>query len=166
MFTSALFVMAKFVFLRRSTQHVYRGTEAHNHSLDHDTVGAVAMDKDGNIAVATSTGGISCKRPGRVGDSPIIGEEQRGDDSFDLCSHPPPPPPPPPKYYYTTTAIGTDICSYFWVDKVVIVLGLKREKNWEFFVHAKLLKYTLYQSDMDWQGNMFLMTEIFLFSSN
>ena len=51
-----------------------RGTGPHNHSLDHDTVGAVAMDKDGNIAFATSTGGISCKRPGRVGDSPIIGE--------------------------------------------------------------------------------------------
>jgi len=39
----------------------------------HDTVGAVAMDADGNIAAATSTGGITAKRPGRVGDSPQIG---------------------------------------------------------------------------------------------
>ena len=39
----------------------------------HDTVGAVAIDKDGNIAAATSTGGISMKRAGRVGDSPLIG---------------------------------------------------------------------------------------------
>ena len=39
----------------------------------HDTVGAVAMDKDGNLAFATSTGGITGKIPGRVGDSPIIG---------------------------------------------------------------------------------------------
>ena len=38
-----------------------------------DTVGAVALDKEGNLAAATSTGGRIRKRPGRVGDSPIIG---------------------------------------------------------------------------------------------
>ncbi len=37
------------------------------------TVGAVALDKDGNLAAGTSTGGTSNKRWGRVGDSPIIG---------------------------------------------------------------------------------------------
>jgi L-asparaginase / beta-aspartyl-peptidase len=37
------------------------------------TVGAVALDKDGNLAAGTSTGGIMNKLPGRVGDSPIIG---------------------------------------------------------------------------------------------
>ncbi len=37
------------------------------------TVGAVAIDKNGNIAAATSTGGMTNKMPGRVGDSPIIG---------------------------------------------------------------------------------------------
>lgn len=37
------------------------------------TVGAVAVDKDGNIAAATSTGGIVNKKFGRVGDSPIVG---------------------------------------------------------------------------------------------
>lgn len=37
------------------------------------TVGAVALDKDGNLAAATSTGGMTNKRWGRVGDSPIIG---------------------------------------------------------------------------------------------
>lgn len=42
-------------------------------SNDHDTVGAVARDINGNIACATSTGGITLKRPGRVGDSPLIG---------------------------------------------------------------------------------------------
>src|SRR5207302_989157 len=39
----------------------------------HGTVGAVALDKNGNLAAATSTGGTTNKRPGRVGDSPIIG---------------------------------------------------------------------------------------------
>ncbi|MDE1231036.1 MULTISPECIES: isoaspartyl peptidase/L-asparaginase [Vibrio] len=37
------------------------------------TVGAVALDKQGNLAAATSTGGITNKKFGRVGDSPIIG---------------------------------------------------------------------------------------------
>lgn len=37
------------------------------------TVGTVALDQDGNLAAGTSTGGISNKRFGRVGDSPIIG---------------------------------------------------------------------------------------------
>ena len=36
------------------------------------TVGCVAMDKFGNIATATSTGGLTGKMPGRVGDSPLI----------------------------------------------------------------------------------------------
>lgn len=37
------------------------------------TVGAVALDADGNLAAATSTGGVTDKRVGRVGDSPLIG---------------------------------------------------------------------------------------------
>jgi beta-aspartyl-peptidase (threonine type) len=39
----------------------------------HGTVGAVALDQDGNLAAGTSTGGMSNKKFGRVGDSPIIG---------------------------------------------------------------------------------------------
>jgi len=39
----------------------------------HGTVGAVARDRDGNLAAATSTGGMTGKLPGRVGDTPIIG---------------------------------------------------------------------------------------------
>jgi len=39
----------------------------------HGTVGAVALDKEGNLAAATSTGGIANKWPGRIGDTPVIG---------------------------------------------------------------------------------------------
>jgi L-asparaginase / beta-aspartyl-peptidase len=38
-----------------------------------DTVGALAMDEKGNLASADSTGGVSLKLPGRIGDSPILG---------------------------------------------------------------------------------------------
>ncbi len=41
--------------------------------LPSDTVGAVAMDAEGNIVAGTSTGGTPNKHPGRVGDSPLIG---------------------------------------------------------------------------------------------
>jgi len=38
-----------------------------------DTVGAVALDRDGHVAAAVSTGGMSLKRSGRIGDSPVVG---------------------------------------------------------------------------------------------
>jgi len=46
----------------------------------HGTVGAVAFDSAGRLAVATSTGGIFNKLPGRVGDSPLIGCGTYADD--------------------------------------------------------------------------------------
>ena len=67
------------------TEHRYQQwldiKDTENYQLDHTaksenkmgTVGAVALDKGGNIAAATSTGGMTNKKFGRVGDSPIIG---------------------------------------------------------------------------------------------
>jgi beta-aspartyl-peptidase (threonine type) len=69
-------------------QQLQRARERERGPLDHDapaksgaadgeaklgTVGAVALDRDGNLAAATSTGGITNKRFGRIGDSPIVG---------------------------------------------------------------------------------------------
>lgn len=45
------------------------------------TVGAVALDKQGNLAAGTSTGGMTAKRYGRVGDSPIIGAGTYADNA-------------------------------------------------------------------------------------
>src|SRR5438067_2217610 len=42
-------------------------------AISHDTVGAVALDAEGKIAAATSTGGTLNKAPGRLGDSSLIG---------------------------------------------------------------------------------------------
>lgn len=39
----------------------------------HDTVGVICLDKDGNMCAGTSTSGWAFKHPGRVGDSPIVG---------------------------------------------------------------------------------------------
>ena len=47
-----------------------------------DTVGAVARDADGRLAVAVSTGGLTGKLPGRIGDSPIPGAGFYADDRF------------------------------------------------------------------------------------
>jgi beta-aspartyl-peptidase (threonine type) len=46
----------------------------------HGTVGCVALDRSGRLAVATSTGGVFDKLPGRVGDSPLIGCGTYADD--------------------------------------------------------------------------------------
>src|SRR5881394_3853996 len=47
----------------------------------HGTVGAVALDQNGNLAAATSTGGTTNKRPGRVGDTPVIGAGTYANDA-------------------------------------------------------------------------------------
>ncbi len=48
--------------------------ERHRTAADrHGTVGAVAIDREGNLAAATTTGGMTAKAAGRIGDSPLIG---------------------------------------------------------------------------------------------
>jgi beta-aspartyl-peptidase (threonine type) len=49
-------------------------------SVKYGTVGAVARDRQGHVAAATSTGGLTGKRWGRVGDSPVIGAGTYADD--------------------------------------------------------------------------------------
>lgn len=64
--------------LCRSGKHV---SEHHDH--EGGTVGAVALDSNGHLVAATSTGGTCCKHAGRIGDSPLVGcgcyaDEQAG----------------------------------------------------------------------------------------
>ena len=49
-------------------------------SVKYGTVGAVARDSQGHVAAATSTGGLTGKRWGRIGDSPVIGAGTYADD--------------------------------------------------------------------------------------
>lgn len=78
-----------YFYTERRFQQLQRIKDTEKQQLDHSgdqgsmdvkfpdykfgTVGAVALDKDGNIAAATSTGGMTNKKYGRVGDVPIIG---------------------------------------------------------------------------------------------
>ena len=48
--------------------------------IKYGTIGAVAVDQDGHVAAATSTGGLTAKRWGRIGDSPLIGAGTYADD--------------------------------------------------------------------------------------
>jgi len=60
--------------------------KAHPELFDLETVGAVALDKEGNVAAATSTGGFPLKFPGRIGDSPLIGCGTYADNRSGACS--------------------------------------------------------------------------------
>ncbi len=57
-------------FLRRQREN---RSALDSENVPMGTVGAVALDREGNLAAATSTGGMTGKRPGRIGDSPLIG---------------------------------------------------------------------------------------------
>ena len=59
---------------------------SHSHLFDAGTVGAVALDREGNTAAATSTGGFTLKFPGRIGDSPLIGCGTYADNEAGACS--------------------------------------------------------------------------------
>lgn len=69
------------------------------------TVGAVALDSNGNVAAATSTGGMTGKRWGRVGDSPIIGAgtyAANGGCAVSATGH---------GEYFIRTVVAHDICA-------------------------------------------------------
>src|SRR5215210_4372737 len=59
-----------------------RSDESHyfDEELKYGTVGAVAVDIHGHVAAATSTGGLTGKRWGRIGDTPLIGAGTYADD--------------------------------------------------------------------------------------
>ncbi len=76
-------------------------------STDHwlSTVGAVALDRKGNLAAATSTGGTTNKRWGRVGDSPIIGAGTFADNRSCAVSA------TGDGEYFIRAAVAKDICA-------------------------------------------------------
>lgn len=89
---------------RLSLERVLR-ERSRNDADRHGTVGAVAMDQDGNLAAATTTGGMTAKAAGRIGDSPLIGAAtyaQNGVCAVSATGH---------GEYFIRVAVAKTICS-------------------------------------------------------
>ena len=65
---------------RQLDELLARGANAFDADIKYGTIGAVAVDMHGHVAAATSTGGLTAKRWGRIGDSPLIGAGTYADD--------------------------------------------------------------------------------------
>jgi L-asparaginase / beta-aspartyl-peptidase len=70
----------------REQQYLESPGEFCGPSMSHDTVGAIALDANGDLAAATSTGGTLNKAPGRVGDSSLIGSGCYADNESGAAS--------------------------------------------------------------------------------
>jgi L-asparaginase / beta-aspartyl-peptidase len=74
------FTQARWTALQEALRLKKQGKCSTDPASRHGTVGAVALDVYGNLAAATSTGGMTGKSPGRVGDSPCIGSGTYADN--------------------------------------------------------------------------------------
>ena len=106
---------------QRQLERSLRGALARENELEaFGTVGAVALDLKGNLAAATSTGGMTGKRWGRVGDSPIIGAGTYANNASCAVSatgH---------GEYFIRTVVAHDICARVEYLKVPLAAGRGR----------------------------------------
>jgi L-asparaginase / beta-aspartyl-peptidase len=92
---------------RRRQLEVMRSDESHyfDEELKYGTVGAVAVDVHGHVAAATSTGGLTGKRWGRIGDTPLIGSGTYADDRSGAVSA------TGAGEYFIRAAVASEICA-------------------------------------------------------
>jgi beta-aspartyl-peptidase (threonine type) len=92
---------------RRRQLEVMKQGDGHyfDEELKYGTVGAVAVDQDGHVAAATSTGGLTGKRWGRIGDTPLIGAGTYADDRSGAVSA------TGAGEYFIRTAVAHEICA-------------------------------------------------------
>jgi beta-aspartyl-peptidase (threonine type) len=79
--------------------------DAYDVDMKYGTVGAVACDTHGHVAAATSTGGVTGKRWGRIGDSPVIGAGTYADDRAGAVSA------TGAGEYFIRTGVAHEICA-------------------------------------------------------
>ncbi|MFT5484814.1 MAG: beta-aspartyl-peptidase (threonine type) [Halieaceae bacterium] len=118
----------------RRWKQLQRAIEADRQELDHDgdnkfgTVGAVALDVEGNLAAGTSTGGMTNKRWNRIGDSPIIGAGTYADNAscaISATGH---------GEYFIRATVARTICA------LVEYSGLSIHEAAQQVIHQKLSK--------------------------
>ncbi len=95
--------------LEKAQRDEVSGKQASGYAYDDEppyfgTVGAVALDRHGHIAAATSTGGMTNKKWGRIGDSPLIGAGTWADDGCGVSGT-------GWGEYYIRNAVAHDICA-------------------------------------------------------
>jgi beta-aspartyl-peptidase (threonine type) len=114
---------------KRQLQRVLQGqTQPKNELSGLGTVGAVAVDKKGNVAAATSTGGMTNKRWGRIGDAPVIGAGTYANNASCAVSstgH---------GEYFIRSVVAYDICA------LVEYRGWSLERAAKSVVHEKLVQ--------------------------
>ena len=109
---------------QQQLERMLRGARARENELQaFGTVGAVALDLDGNIAAATSTGGMTGKRWGRVGDSPIIGAGTYANNescAVSATGH---------GEYFIRTVVAHDICAQVQYLKIPLAKAVDNVLN-------------------------------------
>jgi beta-aspartyl-peptidase (threonine type) len=90
------------------------------------TVGAVALDRNGNLAAATSTGGLTNKHYGRVGDSPLIGAGTYANDESCAVSG------TGQGEYYIRQVVAYDVCALVNYRHLTLAQAVHEE------IHVKL----------------------------
>jgi len=111
---------------------------------EHGTVGAVALDKDGNVAAATSTGGLDGKKASRIGDSSMIGVGSYADNN--TCA-------------ISSTGDGEVLIQHvaaFQVSAIMEYKGLELQDACNFLIHRKCkeVKGDMGVIGVDPQGNI------------
>jgi beta-aspartyl-peptidase (threonine type) len=109
---------------QQQLERMLRGARVRENELQaFGTVGAVALDLDGNIAAATSTGGMTGKRWGRVGDSPIIGAGTYANNescAVSATGH---------GEYFIRTVVAHDICAQVQYLKIPLAKAVDNVLN-------------------------------------
>ncbi len=109
---------------QQQLERMLRGARARENELQaFGTVGAVALDLDGTIAAATSTGGMTGKRWGRVGDSPIIGAGTYANNescAVSATGH---------GEYFIRTVVAHDICAQVQYLKIPLAKAVDNVLN-------------------------------------
>ena len=128
----------KFFFTQRRWDALQKAKAKQHKDKKHGTVGVVALDRHGNLAAGTSTGGLTNKRYGRVGDSPIIGAGTYADNQSVAVSA------TGQGEYYIRGAIAFDIAAR------VAYKGQAVQKATDSVIHGKL-------TDMGGTGGVIVM---------